>query len=583
LARALPDERVLDALDRAPTRGRATAADVAALGGLSLADAKAGLVLLTTLLAADKDTRMEVDADGDVAFGFAPNVRAAVARASRASRWRNRWQRAKPYLEKGGKTLFGIGLVVNVATVWAMVAALQASTNKNNDDRGSQSSYGGGGSFMAFRLLDVIDLLRFRDRMTYYDAAFRGEAPPEYGTLDGIYSYVFGDGDPNQGLPQEQLRLAAAAIRNAGGAVAAEELAPFCLVPPPLDPFAGAVDIEAPDGRTSSAISAMGSSSVVNEQWVLPVVLALGGVPEVTDAGDIVYLFDDLLSTATAQQEDAPSLYDASGGSQGWPSFYSSSSSRSRSAASLAMVEEEVPFSRAPKTALYPAAALGVADAIGVGMLGSMLVERGLLASMGTAFWPLAAYAALVNALPLARYFKNKRGNAQIAERNEARALYAQQLAEARAAASFSPASAQDSAFRRARGLASGAVGGAAAALARKIRGARELGARRLLGGGDSGRKEGRDGGAALKAFGSGGLAYATDDGGAALAAEGRRAADLAAFDKLLGPTAGGEAKGNQSVDPADTLPSALPLWGIPATPPAAATEKRGSGAGASS
>lgn len=165
VASKLPDERILDALERAPTRGRATAADVASLAGVSLEEAKAGLVLLTSLLAADKDTRMEVDADGEVAFGFAPNVRAAVARSSRASRWRNRWRRAKPYLEKGGKTMFGIGLVVNVATVWAMVSALQASAKRSgdNDDGGSFGS--GGGSFMAFRLLDVIDLLRFRDRM----------------------------------------------------------------------------------------------------------------------------------------------------------------------------------------------------------------------------------------------------------------------------------------------------------------------------------------------------------------------------------------------------------------------------------
>jgi len=163
VASKLPDERILDALERAPTRGRATAADVASLAGVSLEEAKAGLVLLTSLLAADKDTRMEVDADGEVAFGFAPNVRAAVARSSRASRWRNRWRSAKPYLEKGGKTLFGIGLVVNVATVWAMVSALQASARKDQDNEGY--SGGGGGSFMAFRLLDIIDLLRFRDRM----------------------------------------------------------------------------------------------------------------------------------------------------------------------------------------------------------------------------------------------------------------------------------------------------------------------------------------------------------------------------------------------------------------------------------
>jgi len=368
---------------------------------------------------------------------------------------------------------------------------------------------------------------------------------------------VFGDGDPNQGLPQEQLRLAAEAIRNAGGAVAAEELAPFCLVPPPADPFADAVDIEAPDGRKSS-IRTLGQSSVVDEQYVLPIVQALGGVPEVTEDGDIVYLFEDLLSTTTSGRQDSRNVYDDSGGSQGWSlsamarsrsssssyDSYSPSPYRSSSGGALAMVEEEVPFSRAPKTALYPAAALGVADLVGVGVLGQLLLERGLMASMGATFWPLAAYAAMVNALPLTRYFKNKRKNAKIAARNLARTQYAQQLVAARAAASANSASPQDSAFRRARGLTSAAVGSAAESLARKIRGARQLGTRRLLG--DGSGREGRDGGAALKTFGSKGLAYATDDEGSALAADNRRKADFAAFDKLLESSdsnSGGDAK----------------------------------------
>jgi hypothetical protein len=390
----------------------------------------------------------------------------------------------------------------------------------------------------------------------YYDAAFSGQPPPEYGTLDGIYSYVFGDGDPNQGLPQEQLRLAAEAIRNAGGAVAAEELAPFCLVPPPKDPFADAIDIEAPDGRTSS-IRTLGQSSVVDEQYVLPIVQALGGVPEVTEDGDIVYLFEDLLSTTASGREDSRNVYDDSGGSQGWSfsamarsrsssnydSGYSPSPYRSSSGGALAMVEEEVPFSRAPKTALYPAAALGVADLVGVGVLGQLLLERGLLASMGSTFWPLAAYAAMVNALPLTRYFRNKRKNAKIAARNEARTTYAQQLVAARAAASANGASPQDSAYRRARGLTSAVVGSAAESLARKIRGARQVGTRRLLG---DGRREGRDGGAALKTFGSSGLAYATDDSGSELAAEDRRKADFAAFDKLLESSSSDSSNGTQ-------------------------------------
>ena len=40
--------------------------------------------------------------------------------------------------------------------------------------------------------------------------------------IESIFSYVFGDGDPNRGLEDEQLRRAAQVIRESGGAVAAE-------------------------------------------------------------------------------------------------------------------------------------------------------------------------------------------------------------------------------------------------------------------------------------------------------------------------------------------------------------------------
>ncbi len=47
------------------------------------------------------------------------------------------------------------------------------------------------------------------------------------GALESVYSYVFGDGDPNEGVEQEQLRRAASFIRSRNGVVVAEELAPF--------------------------------------------------------------------------------------------------------------------------------------------------------------------------------------------------------------------------------------------------------------------------------------------------------------------------------------------------------------------
>lgn len=119
------------------------------------------------------------------------------------------------------------------------------------------------------------------------------------GALESVYSYVFGDGDPNEGLEQEQLRRAASYIRSRNGVVVAEELAPF--FDPPAAPPKG-TPAGTPTGPAYQALEfsfASDSEGFVDEQWVLPVVLALGGLPSVTADGDIVYTFEELRSTAT--------------------------------------------------------------------------------------------------------------------------------------------------------------------------------------------------------------------------------------------------------------------------------------------
>ena len=50
--------------------------------------------------------------------------------------------------------------------------------------------------------------------------------------LEAVYSYVFGDGDPNADVDKKQIAAAADAIRKSGGAVVAEQLAPYLALPP---------------------------------------------------------------------------------------------------------------------------------------------------------------------------------------------------------------------------------------------------------------------------------------------------------------------------------------------------------------
>merc|ERR1719399_2627866 len=112
------------------------------------------------------------------------------------------------------------------------------------------------GYFETRLLLDLI----FPPPYGFYGGWF--EPPPRMSLPEAIFSFVFGDGDPNVALRAARVRALAEVIRENGGAVVADSLAPF-LDPPPLAP----------------------ATSNVDESWILPAVTELGGRPEVADDG----------------------------------------------------------------------------------------------------------------------------------------------------------------------------------------------------------------------------------------------------------------------------------------------------------
>ena len=80
----LPDDRIISAIDK--LKGRATVADVASGAGVSLQQARTGLVLVTALLSGDERTALEVDSDGELLYKFPRNVRGALKSKSRSFR-----------------------------------------------------------------------------------------------------------------------------------------------------------------------------------------------------------------------------------------------------------------------------------------------------------------------------------------------------------------------------------------------------------------------------------------------------------------------------------------------------------------
>lgn len=240
----------------------------------------------------------------------------------------------------------------------------------------------------------------------------RGQAadPNAMGFLEAVFSFVFGDGDPNAGYDAERWRAVGRVIAARGGVVTAEELAPL-------------LDLPAASGAAARDTDGDGAD---DEAWVLPALVRFNGRAEVDEDGRLLYVFPDLQKTAGGR----------GGGGGGWGSAFS----RGREVVSATppppALEAPIPFTLASSGQRLGAAALGAANIAVVSTLASVLAERGAaaaLAAQGFGFilpllpW-LQAYAAAFFLIPAVRWAWNGRLNTAIAIRNEARAEAANEL-----------------------------------------------------------------------------------------------------------------------------------------------------------
>jgi len=292
----------------------------------------------------------------------------------------------------------------------------------------------------------------------YYSPAYgasNNRDPDEMGFLESVFSYVFGDGDPNGDVEERRIASAAEMIRGNGGAVAAEQLAPFC------------------DG---APMPLMGEErAYVDESFVLPIVAQLDGEPRVTEEGDIVYVFPELMSSASSTtasvgreemarmrreskilrraglEEDATTgsiknlLYMSGISTRGaleredlidtlervLPKDKNDSSDYTDMDVDdpTLLLEREYKFSLASGGQTILAGALGAVNLGGALYLGNILGQYALYgvrlpSYMGLVqqFFPLLlGYAVLFNAIPLVRNFWIKRENSEIRARNATR------------------------------------------------------------------------------------------------------------------------------------------------------------------
>ena len=370
------DDRVLEAVEK--LGGRVSVADVAARAGLDLNATERGLLALAGLVGA----HLEVSRDGELVYNFASDVRQQLLRRSLTAALRQRWKQVQPFFAYLMRISFGIMLLVSIFIVFASLVVISSSSQGRDDER--RPSYGRGPAWSGSNTyiwlgpnpFEVI----FYPRPYDYSTRRRKEG---MSFLESIFSFLFGDGDPNADLDERRWQRVAARIRECGGAVTAEQLAPFLQVPPPSS-----------DDH---------SSTVVNESFMLPVLLRLDGRPEVTEDGDIVYVFPSLLTTAAV---------DAAG-----------VAAPGTTESAEVLQERPLVFSKASSLQIAGAIALGAVNFLGAVTLGTYMSNIAAY-QLGFLRWlypPLLAYAAAFLAVPLGRLAWLRAENRQIEARNAAR------------------------------------------------------------------------------------------------------------------------------------------------------------------
>lgn len=368
---------------------RVTVGDVATNTGLELNQAQQGLLAL----ASDAGGHLQVADTGDLVYLFPKNFQAILRNKFWKLRFQEWWQGIWKILFYLIRISFGMMLIASIIIMVIAIAlifiALSSKDDNNSGGGGgsSSNSRGGGINFFFFpRIWNIYDLFWiFSPDYNYYQRqqlpkkAFESEKS-EMNFLEAIFSFLFGDGNPNYNLEERRWQSIGAVIRNHQGAVIAQQIAPY------LD------NIDA------------------DEDYMLPVLTRFNGYPEVSPEGEIIYYFPELQVTAKGQRQQAVASY---------------------------LHEQNWRFSEATSGQKFGAVSLGIVNIVlavvlGVMLQGDIAAELGgFVAFVSSIYGLLIAYAVSFLSIPFIRYLLLAGKNKKIEQRNYKRQNQAKLLAEA--------------------------------------------------------------------------------------------------------------------------------------------------------
>ncbi len=349
---------------------RVTVGDVATQAGLNVAEAGQGLLVL----ASDAGGHLQVAESGDIVYQFPQNFRTILRNKYWQLRVQEWWQKLWGVLFYLIRISFGVFLIISIAliTITIIMIVTAANSDRDGDNRGSNSSRGGG-------------LFFFSDLFWYFSPDYSGNRQQrrregrqerELNFFESVFSFLFGDGNPNYNLAERRWQEIAAVIGNNRGAVVAEQISPY------LDDIGEEYKRE-------------------YEDYMLPVLIRFNGQPEVSPEGQIVYYFPELQVRASKKQRQSVTAY----------------------------LEEFLwRFSAANSGQIMLSAGLGIVNFVGALVLGSLLKDGSVAAQLGGLvafvqgiYWLLLAYGIGFLGIPLVRYFWIQWRNGKIMARNSDR------------------------------------------------------------------------------------------------------------------------------------------------------------------
>jgi len=356
-----------------------TVGDVATQAGLNVAEANQGLLAL----ASEAGGHLQVTDTGDIVYLFPKNIQTILRNKYLQLRLQEWWKKVWGVLFYLIRISFGIFLIVSIVliiiTIYIIITTANSDRNSGSGNRSSHSSSSGGFFYfpnLFWYLSPNYDTRQQQRRRENSDLNF----------FEAVFSFLFGDGNPNANLEERRWQEIATVIRNNRGAVVAEQIAPY--------------------------LNDIGEGYAKDyEDYMLPVLTRFNGQPAVSPEGQIIYHFPELQVSAASKRRQTMSAY-----------------------------LEELPwrFSTASSEQILLSAGLGVVNFVGALMLGNLLRNGtvatqvgGLVAFVQGIYWLLLAYGIGFLGVPLVRYFWIKWRNKKIAARNRDRFGRANLLASA--------------------------------------------------------------------------------------------------------------------------------------------------------